>query len=77
MRILFQVLGTDTGDVSPSCLVVFDQEAYLFNCGEGIFYIFGLQRYQQQRTIKISQTKKKKPKQIKKKEHKDYVLNIK
>eukprot|EP01091_Cochliopodium_minus_P014838 TRINITY_DN5116_c0_g1_i1.p1 TRINITY_DN5116_c0_g1~~TRINITY_DN5116_c0_g1_i1.p1 ORF type:complete len:844 (-),score=281.12 TRINITY_DN5116_c0_g1_i1:64-2595(-) len=35
MRILLQILGTDTGDISPSCLIVFDQETYLFNCGEG------------------------------------------
>ena len=35
MRIIFQVLGTDTGDITPSFVVLFDQKTFLFNCGEG------------------------------------------
>jgi ribonuclease Z len=35
MKIYLQILGTDTGDTTPSLLLFFDQQSYLFNCGEG------------------------------------------
>lgn len=35
MKIYAQVLGTATGDSTPTILIFFDQKRYLFNCGEG------------------------------------------
>ncbi|KAI9143729.1 beta-lactamase-like protein [Paraphysoderma sedebokerense] len=35
MKWFLQVLSTDSVDVSPSILVHFDSQRYLFNCGEG------------------------------------------
>ncbi|KAL6054622.1 TRNase Z endonuclease [Balamuthia mandrillaris] len=35
MKIYAQILGTCTGDTTPSLLIFFDQRRYLFNCGEG------------------------------------------
>lgn len=35
MKIYAQVLGTATGDSTPTILIFFDQKRFLFNCGEG------------------------------------------
>jgi ribonuclease Z len=35
MKIYAQVLGTATGDSTPTLLIFFDQKRFLFNCGEG------------------------------------------
>jgi ribonuclease Z len=48
MKVFVQVLGTDSGDVSPSLLVFFDQHRYLFNVGEGT------QRFCLEHKIKLS-----------------------
>ena len=36
MKIYLQVLGTGTKDLGPSLLVFFDDQRYLFECGEGV-----------------------------------------
>ena len=36
MKSYVQILGTETGDSSPSILVFFDNCRYLFNVGEGL-----------------------------------------
>ncbi|KAK9821939.1 hypothetical protein WJX81_005595 [Elliptochloris bilobata] len=41
-------LGTDTGDTTPSVLLFFDQERYLFNAGEGF------QRYANEHGVKLN-----------------------
>eukprot|EP01134_Creolimax_fragrantissima_P004945 CFRG4945T1 len=35
MFTFLQIIGTDTGDSTPSFMLVFDKRRYLFNCGEG------------------------------------------
>ncbi|TPX59210.1 hypothetical protein SpCBS45565_g07802 [Spizellomyces sp. 'palustris'] len=35
MKSYIQILGTQTGDTTPSVLVFFDSQRYLFNAGEG------------------------------------------
>ncbi|KAI8998136.1 beta-lactamase-like protein [Gaertneriomyces semiglobifer] len=35
MRYYLQIVGTDTVDASPTIVVHFDSQRYLFNCGEG------------------------------------------
>ncbi|CAG8512665.1 10663_t:CDS:2 [Acaulospora morrowiae] len=52
MKSYIQILGTGTVDVAPSVLVHFDDQRYLFNCGEGT------QRFCLQNKIKISKVKK-------------------
>lgn len=35
VKVFLQLLGTDTGDSCPSLLLFFDNQRYLFGCGEG------------------------------------------
>lgn len=48
MKSYIQILGTETGDSSPSILIFFDDNRYLFNIGEG------LQRFSLEYKIKLS-----------------------
>lgn len=34
MKVFAQLLGTATGDMTPSLLLFFDTQRYLFDCGE-------------------------------------------
>ncbi|EPZ35802.1 Beta-lactamase superfamily domain-containing protein [Rozella allomycis CSF55] len=40
MKSFLKVIGTGTGDSTPSFLLFFDQQRYLFNCGEGLQRLF-------------------------------------
>jgi ribonuclease Z len=40
MKSWIQILGTDTVDVTPSIIVHYDSQRYLFNCGEGTQRLF-------------------------------------
>lgn len=40
MLVSLQVVGTDTGDSTPSVVLNVDSKRYLFNCGEGTQRMF-------------------------------------
>ncbi|KNC83238.1 hypothetical protein SARC_04516 [Sphaeroforma arctica JP610] len=48
MHTLLKIIGTATGDSSPSVMLVFDKKKYLFNCGEGF------QRLATEQTAKLA-----------------------
>lgn len=48
MKSFIQILGTGTGDMSPSCMYFYDQARFLINCGEGS------QRFFTQHKLKLS-----------------------
>ncbi|KAJ3196209.1 tRNAse Z trz4, mitochondrial [Irineochytrium annulatum] len=51
MKAYIQILGTETGDSTPSVLVVFDSQRYLFNVGEGS------QRFCMENKVKLGRLK--------------------